>query len=53
MKYLKEYLETFGNLNFEEKEFNEIDALILSQLIYIDFEEIVLKDSLFLMLIIF
>ena len=45
MKYLNEYIETFGNLNFEEKEFNEIDALILSQLIYIDFEGIVLKDS--------
>lgn len=45
MKYLSEYIETFGNLSFEEKEFNEIDALILSQLVYTDFEGIFENDS--------
>ena len=45
MKYLTEYIETFGNLNFEEKEFNEIDALIFSQLSYIDFNDILNESS--------
>jgi hypothetical protein len=45
MKYLEQYIETFGNLNFEEKEFNEIDALIFSQLVYIDFEGIVENEK--------
>jgi len=37
MKYLISYIETYGSLNFEEKEFCKIDALIFSQLAYIDF----------------
>ncbi len=44
MKYLIDYIETFGGLGFNEKVFNEIDALIFSQLIYNDFGDIV-KES--------
>ena len=45
MKYLTQYIETYGNLNFEEKEFNEIDALVFSQLAYIDYKDIIDESS--------
>ena len=45
MKHLIDYIETFGNLGFDEKVFNEIDALIFSQLIYTDFADIVCEDE--------
>ena len=35
-----DYLETVGNLNFGEKEFSKIDALIFSQLAYVDYKDI-------------
>jgi hypothetical protein len=40
-----DYLETFGNLNFEEKEFSKIDALIFSQLAYIDYNGILDENN--------
>ena len=45
MKYLIDYIQTFGNLDFNEKSFNEIDALIFSQLIYNGFEGIIENDE--------
>ena len=35
------YIEYYGNYSFEEREFNEIDNVILSMIIYIDFTGIV------------
>ncbi len=35
------YLENYGDIAFRESKFNEVDNLILSQISYIDFDEIV------------
>ena len=48
MKYLIDYIQTFGNLDFTEKRFNEIDALIFSQLAYNGFEETVDDEKTYL-----
>ena len=45
MKYLIDYIETFGSLDFNEKRFNDIDALIFSQLIYNSFEGVIDSDE--------
>ena len=51
MKYIKEYLNKYGNSYFIEKPVNEVDYLIFSQLIYNDFTgiadkgEITLKEA--------
>ncbi len=52
MQYIREYLEKYGSSYFIEKQVNEVDILIFSQLIYNDFagivrenEEITLKDA--------
>lgn len=41
MKYILEYIEKYGMLDFTQKPFNEIDNIIFSQLAYTDFEGIV------------
>lgn len=41
MKNLIDYINEFGNIRFSQKEFNEIDNLIFSQLAYTDYEGIV------------
>lgn len=41
MTYLSDYIRLYGDYDFVEKPFNDIDNLILSQLIYADFEGIV------------
>lgn len=41
--YMLSYIETYGNLDFNEKPFNEIDNIIFSQLAYLDFEGILDK----------
>ena len=38
------YIEYYGDYTFQEREFNEIDNVILSMIIYIDFSEI-LSDT--------
>ena len=38
---LFKYIEKYGNFNFYEKEFTEVDNVILSALAYIDFNGIV------------
>lgn len=43
MNSLAEYVKNYGNKSFEESPFNEIDALVLSQLSYVDFSAIVCK----------
>lgn len=39
------YIEYYGDYSFEEREFNEIDNVILSMIIYIDFTGIVSKSK--------
>lgn len=49
MKQLINYLNTYGNYDFSEEPFNDIDNLIFSQLVYTDFEGILdMQSSLFL-----
>mgnify|MGYP000040084958 FL=1 len=38
---LFKYIEKYGNFNFYEKKFTEVDNVILSALAYIDFNGIV------------
>ena len=38
MNYLYNYIDKYGDLNFKEKEFNEIDNLIFSSLSYLNFK---------------
>lgn len=40
MSDIRDYLEWRGDLTFAESDFNEIDALILSQFVYLDFNGI-------------
>src|SRR5574344_632007 len=35
---LNQYIDVFGNITFLERPFNDVDALILAQLSYINFE---------------
>lgn len=41
MKNLIDYIDEFGNIRFSQKEFNEIDNLIFSQLAYTDYKGII------------
>lgn len=41
MANLMDYLEWRGDLTLEKSPFNEVDNLILSQLVYVDFKGIV------------
>ncbi|MGN1202335.1 MAG: Mbeg1-like protein [Eubacterium sp.] len=43
MSGIVEYVEKYGKKSFDESPFNEIDALVLSQLSYVDFSAIVCK----------
>lgn len=43
MNSLAEYVKNYGGKSFEESPFNEVDALVLSQLSYVDFSAIVCK----------
>ena len=40
-----DYLEYYGDYTFEEKEFNEIDNVILSMLAYVDYSDIVSEGN--------
>ena len=35
------YVKKFGHLSFDEKPFNDVDALILSELVYLNFDKII------------
>ncbi len=48
MQGMIEYIEKYGKYSFKEFPLNEIDALIFSQLVYIDYEGIVDKNTVFL-----
>lgn len=43
MSNITEYIEEYKNIDFAESPFNEVDALVLSQLSYVDFSAIVCK----------
>ena len=45
MQGIRQYIEKYGAYSFEELPVNEIDALIFSQLSYIDFKDIADGDS--------
>lgn len=45
MKNLIDYIDEFGNIRFAQKEFNEIDNLIFSQLAYTDYKGIIDYES--------
>lgn len=47
MKSLIKYFNTYGSLTFQEKEFTEIDAMILVQLSYLNFESLLSKDFIY------
>ena len=36
-----DYIEKYGNLNFNEKPFNEVDKLILANLSYVNFKDLI------------
>ncbi len=39
-----EYIDTYGNYSFSEKEFNEVDNLVFSSLIYVDLKRYVSRS---------
>ena len=41
MASLKEYIKHYGNLDFSEASFNDVDSMILTQIVYADFHNIV------------
>lgn len=45
MQGIMQYIEKYGAYSFEELPINEIDAMIFSQLAYIDFEDIVDENN--------
>lgn len=45
MANMMDYLDWRGDLTFEASPFNEVDNLILAQLVYVDFEGIVLETG--------
>lgn len=40
-----DYIDFYGDFSFSEREFNEIDNVILSMLTYVDFNNVVREDS--------
>lgn len=45
MSTITEYIEKYKNMSFNEEPFNEVDALIFSQLSYVDFSAVVCKPD--------
>lgn len=45
MQYLTQYLNRYGSFTFDEKKLCELDALIFSQLAYIDFDGVVENEA--------
>ena len=43
MKNILDYIDNYGHLSFEEKEFGKVDSLILSQFSYLKMDEVVPK----------
>lgn len=41
MKGILEYIDNYGDLSFEEKDFNKVDSLILSQFSYLKMDKVV------------
>lgn len=41
MKNILDYIDNYGHLSFEEKEFDKVDSLILSQFSYLKMDEVV------------
>ena len=40
-----DYIEKYGNLNFNEKPFNEVDKLILANLSYVNFKDLISSND--------
>lgn len=45
MANLEQYVEKYGNISFLKKEFNDIDAVILSNILYMDLEGVVPENK--------
>ena len=45
MKNMLDYIKEFGHLSFEERDFSEIDALVLTELEYLPLENVVPSDE--------
>ena len=45
MKNMLDYIKEFGHLSFEERDFSEIDALVLTELEYLPLEKVVPSDE--------
>ena len=45
MTTIFDYVDWRGDLTFAQSELNEVDALILSMISYVDFDEIIGKDG--------
>ncbi|MBQ7739687.1 MAG: DUF2974 domain-containing protein [Eubacterium sp.] len=45
MSYITDYIEKYGKFSFKEKPFNDVDAVIFTQLIYNGFDGIVDKEK--------
>ena len=41
MGNLVDYVKRYGNISFEDKPFNDVDALLLSELVYLNFDNYV------------
>ena len=42
---LYEYIEKYGNMTFKEKAFNEIDNMVFSLIVYLDFNDLLDGES--------
>lgn len=45
MSDIFKYIDNYGNYSFKEKEFNEIDNLIFSSLVYLDYSNTLIYDN--------
>ena len=45
MKNMLDYIKEFGHVSFEERDFSEIDALVLTELEYLPLEKVVPSDE--------
>ena len=44
MATLKDYIRYYKDIRFDEVAFNDLDSLILTQLVYADFQDIIPND---------
>lgn len=45
MDNILNYVDNYGNYSFKEKNFNDIDNLIFSSLVYLDYSNFLIKKN--------